>query len=76
MKPLVIAVTVSIALIGAILAGTYWLFFLLAAHFPPGRTLGTISAALMVGSGLACAAAGYLMNKWLRRRTAATGDTD
>lgn len=68
MKPVAIAVIVSIVLIGAILAGAYWLFFVLAAHMPAGRTLGMISAALMIGSGLACAAVAYLANLWLRSR--------
>ena len=58
-----IAIGVSVAAISTTLAGTYWAFVTLATHFPAGRTLGMMSAALMVGSGLACVTIIYLANK-------------
>jgi uncharacterized iron-regulated membrane protein len=64
----VIAIIASVVAIAAILAGTYGAFFALAAQIPAGRTLGLISAALMVASGLACAGAGYLASRWAQRR--------
>lgn len=63
----VVAILVSAVAIAAILAGTYDAFFALAARIPAGRTLGMLSAALMVGSGLACAGVGYLASRWARR---------
>jgi len=68
-----IAIIVSILAIAAVLAGTYEAFFALAARFPPGRTLGMISAALMVGSGLVCAGIGYAANKWVQRHSDRNG---
>jgi hypothetical protein len=68
MNRIAIAITVAVLAIAAILAGTYAAFFALAAQIPAGRTLGMISAALMVGSGLACAGVGYVANKWAQRR--------
>jgi hypothetical protein len=62
-----IAIIASVVAIGAILAGTYGAFFALAARIPAGRTLGMLGAALMVGSGLACAGVGYLASRWARR---------
>jgi cation transporter-like permease len=64
----VIAIIASVVAISAILAGTYGAFFALAAQIPAGRTLGLISAALMVASGLACAGVGYLASRWAQRR--------
>jgi hypothetical protein len=52
----------------AVLAGTYFAFFAMAANIAPGRVLGMLSAAMMVGSGLFCAGIGYLANKWAQRR--------
>ena len=63
----VVAVVVSAIAIAGVLAGTYEAFFALAARMPAGRTLGTISAALMVGSGLVCAGIGYVASGWVRR---------
>jgi hypothetical protein len=54
-------------IIAALLAGTYLAFTALAAQIPAGRTLGMLSAALMVASGLACAGVGYVANKWVMR---------
>ena len=68
-----IAIVVSAVAIPVILAGTYWAFVTLATYIPPGRTLGMISAALMVGSGLACAGIGYAASKWVQRRSGPTG---
>ena len=62
-----VAIVVAILCIAAVLAGTYVAFFAMAAHFPAGRSLGMLSASLMVGSGLACAGIGYLANKWAQR---------
>lgn len=59
-----IAIIVAVLCIAAVLGGTYLLFTALAARVPAGRTLGMLSASLMVGSGLACAGIGYLANKW------------
>ncbi len=60
----VIAVTVAVAGIAAVLAATYAAFFAMAGHIPPGRVLGLLGAALMVGSGLLCAGIGYVANRW------------
>jgi uncharacterized iron-regulated membrane protein len=68
MNRLGIAVIVSIVAIAAILASTYAAFFALAAQIPPGRTLGMISAALMMCCGLACVGVVYAADKWVRRR--------
>ena len=62
-----VAILVFVVAAGAILAGAYWAFFALAAQIAPGRTLGMISAALMVASGLACAGVGYLASKWAQK---------
>ena len=62
-----IAIAVSVPIIAALLAGTYVAFTALAAQIPAGRTLGMLSASLMVGSGLACAGVGYVANKWVTR---------
>jgi hypothetical protein len=67
MKPTAIAIIVSALAIAAILAGTYEAFAALAMIFTPGRTLGMISAALMVASGLACAGVAYAAYKWVQR---------
>ena len=64
-----IAIIVSILVIGAVLAGTYAAFVALAALFGPGRTLGMISAALMVACGLACAGVVYAAVKWVQRHS-------
>lgn len=76
MRPIALAIIVSMLAIGAILAATYRVFFALAAHFPPGRTLGMIGAALMLGSGLGCIAVGYLANQWVRQRRDANEEAD
>ena len=68
MNRITIAIIVSAVAIPAILGGTYWAFVALATAIPPGRTLGMISAALMVGSGLACAGVGYAASKWVQLR--------
>jgi uncharacterized membrane protein YidH (DUF202 family) len=68
MQRTAIAIIVAIVAIAAILAGAYKMFFVLAAHMPAGRTLGMASAALMMGSGLVCAAIGYAANRWAQRR--------
>ena len=60
----VIAIIVAVVCCAAVLAATYAAFFAMAAHFPPSRVLGLLSAALMVGSGLLCAGIGYAANKW------------
>ena len=65
-----IAIIAFIIVSAAILGGAYIGFFTLATHFPPGRTLGLLSSAMMIGSGLACAGAGYLANKWVQKGTA------
>ena len=62
-------IIISVIAVAAILAGTYEAFFALAAHFPPGRTLGLIGAALMLVSGLACVGVGYLAIKWLKHHS-------
>ena len=67
MNRTVIAVVVSVLAMAVILAGTYGAFFALATLIPAGRTLGMISAALMVASGLACAGVGYVASKWVQR---------
>ena len=64
-----VAIIVSVLAIVIILAGTYGAFFALAAHISPGRTLGMMGAALMMGCGLACAGVGYAANKWVRRHS-------
>lgn len=73
MNRTVIAIIASVVAIAAILAGTYWAFLGLAAQIPAGRTLGMLSAALMVISGLACAGVGYLASRWAQRRADLAG---
>lgn len=68
-----IAIIFSALAIVVLLAGTYLLFTALAANLAPGRTLGMFSAALMVGSGLACAGVVYAANKWVGRAKDKTG---
>ena len=62
-----VAIAVAVIGIAAVLAATYVAFFAMAAHIPPGRVLGLLSASLMVGSGLLCAGIGYVANKWAQR---------
>ncbi|RTL51109.1 MAG: hypothetical protein EKK46_12810 [Rhodocyclaceae bacterium] len=68
-----IAVIFSALAIVVLLGGTYLIFTALAANLAPGRTLGMFSAALMVGSGLACAGVVYAANKWVGRSKDTTG---
>ena len=69
-----IAIVFAVLAIAAILVCTYAAFFALAARIPAGRTLGMIGAALMVGSGLACAGVGYVANRWAQRQAGRAGD--
>lgn len=63
-----VAIVVSLVAFAVILIASYAILTMLATHVPPGRTMGMVSAALMVGSGLACAGVGYLANKWAQSR--------
>lgn len=62
-----IAIVASLVAFALILGASYAALTTLAPHVPPGRAMGMLSAALMVGSGLACAGAGYLASKWAKR---------
>lgn len=54
--------------IALVLAGFYFAFFAAAARIPPGRELGLIGAGLGIGSGLVCAAIGFVAYRWARRQ--------